>query len=550
MTELNPRLLSIAGPDQSNVALHATHKAHGLYHTRQFVLRLSPEIHRSLGAFESGITTSGQAGYEGMQAMSTFLHETIHWWQHIGSTFGFVYGLNYPVQSHVAYQDLLKLTERDGFKKSVLKRIIELGPDAPSNPDTVAGLGNRIINNHFDLMAFRAFSLGPSSAEKVVRDHQFESVGHSFGMTYEHTLNILRSTVDKCSDLLPDPRQLEEGLRDLTARKVQGFYYGSPVQLWPLGALEILEGQARFSQIQYLFHGSGHSLKWEDFRRIGMLRGVYVAAFIEFLRLTESNWPDTVDDPLVALFLLTCDLALNPSAAFPLQAPAPLESFVDKLNVGARFCKLALVISQIPSMKKAIVNLDRCEYETLSSDLCEAILDPPQLQTTKTMSDWFDHSGPLSLLRREYDEYCFGSVNFVVRHLFAHFLAFQEDKYRNPEFFCWPGAWMTGDRVSKNAVHLFERHGALFVDKELDDGVFPRVQQGRNEERVQSVFNDFYYNTVVYDLINQWISEPGPFKYDVSWLTATFSTTEAETFLRHQFKSVFGLDPRDAEIIA
>jgi hypothetical protein len=51
--------------------------------------------------------------------MSTYLHETVHWWQHIGSTYGFILSLNYPVQSHCTHFDLKRLVEHDGFKKQL-----------------------------------------------------------------------------------------------------------------------------------------------------------------------------------------------------------------------------------------------------------------------------------------------------------------------------------------------------------------------------------------------------------------------------------------------
>src|SRR5271168_932189 len=100
----------------------------------------------------------------------------------------------------------------------------------------------------------------------------------------------------------------------LRERRVDGYYNGSPIGLWPIGAREIFEGQACFSQVQYLSFGCNHSLDWDDFRAIGMLHGIYVAAFQEFLRLTEAERPDRFDSPLIGLFLLICDLALNPGS--------------------------------------------------------------------------------------------------------------------------------------------------------------------------------------------------------------------------------------------
>lgn len=77
-------LFADASRSTASPAFDAVHNAHGVYNTLQFVLRLSQKVHNTLSKFEPGITTSGALGWEGGQAMSTYLHETVHWWQHNG----------------------------------------------------------------------------------------------------------------------------------------------------------------------------------------------------------------------------------------------------------------------------------------------------------------------------------------------------------------------------------------------------------------------------------------------------------------------------------
>jgi hypothetical protein len=96
---------------------------------------------------------------------------------------------------------------------------------------------------------------------------------------------------------------------------------------------------------------------------------------------------------------------------------------------------------------------------------------------------------------------------------------------------------------------LFHKHGALFGDKEDDESVFPRIQPGRSDESVHSVFEKFYENTVMYDLVNQWIGQSGPFSYDISWLKSSASGDEMGQYLRCQFATAFELDPEDALIL-
>ena len=119
-----------------------------------------------------------------------------------------------------------------------------------------------------------------------------------------------------------------------------------------------------------------------------------------------------------------------------------------------------------------------------------------------------------------------------------------------PEFFCWPGAWMAGDRVDESVTELFDKHGALFVDKEDDDAVFPRRQPGREEAVVERAFNTFYQHAVVYDLTDQWISRSGPFRYDIDWLKPFASPDQMKDFLRGNFKAAFQFDPEDVQLIS
>jgi hypothetical protein len=79
---------------QSDFASHATHwgtefraclNSHGLYNSVQSVLRLSSEVHRRLATLRAGIHSS-KLSLTDVRAYSTYLHETTHWWQHVGSS--------------------------------------------------------------------------------------------------------------------------------------------------------------------------------------------------------------------------------------------------------------------------------------------------------------------------------------------------------------------------------------------------------------------------------------------------------------------------------
>ncbi|MEA5088825.1 hypothetical protein, partial [Solidesulfovibrio sp.] len=176
-----------------------------------------------------------------------------------------------------------------------------------------------LLNTYFDIEFFKLISFAPSNAHEYVNDKYFESLGHSYRITYEVVRWLISVSCKEDSDLFTVPCEWQSEFIKLRDRKVEGFYYGSPVQLSPVGGLAIFEGQARFSQLVYLYRASRGSCSWDQFRKAGYLSGIYVEAFQVFLTLLDEEWPSEISDPLIGLFLLICDLAINPTEGFLLE---------------------------------------------------------------------------------------------------------------------------------------------------------------------------------------------------------------------------------------
>lgn len=524
----------------------ATLEAHGLYNSFQFVLRLSPKVHGILHGLPKGIVISKEVGLEGAQAFSTFLHETVHWWQHVGSTYGLMVSLSYPTQAHANFTHLKKLLDKDGFKKSI--REVARTVPGPDGPGTIAGLANTIVNNHFDFSAFRGLSYGLEAAKVVVGDPYFEGVGHAYEITYGNNILVLAATVDPNFRVFQHPGEWEAPFEELRKGKEEGYYYGSPVKLWPIGAREVLEGQACFIQLQYLASASGNRLGWNDFRSLGMLHGVYVRAFEQFLKAAELEWPPSVDHPTVALFLLICDMAINPGSGFPNHL-IHFATFITDVDPGQRFMMLSsLVRLKCPEVGRLIRDYSRANYEEASEKLASAFLTESPLLIASICRDWV-RSGRFSALMEEHHTFDYGGGNLPVRVLFSHFLALMKDKFEVPEFFCWPGMWMAGERVSEHASELFDRHSALFVDKEDDDGIFPRLDASRDQKLVQKTFDAFYAANLTYDMTDQWVMRSGAFKYDYSWLSKSASETDVKRFADRNFRQIYGVSPDRVKVI-
>ncbi len=50
----------------------------------------------------------------------------------------------------------------------------------------------------------------------------------------------------------------------------------------------------------------------------------------------------------------------------------------------------------------------------------------------------------------ENETFDYAPENLPLRVLFSHFLAFNMDRLAKPEFFCLPGVWMVGERLSSD----------------------------------------------------------------------------------------------------
>ena len=519
--------------------------AHGLYHTFQFVLRLSPEVHRKIASLPNGIT-SEPVDFDGLKAFSTYLHETVHWWQHIGSTYGLMLSMTYPVQSHSNYEHLKSLVANVGFKKSILRLAATLPKGGFGTP---AGTANIVVNNHFDMETFRNLTVSPLAAQIVLQDPQFESVGHAFEVLYGNSISLLSSVSDRQFSVIPHPKEWEVEFHKLRDAKVEGYYYGSPIRLPQLGAFDIFEGQARVAQLQYLHFATGGRFEMADAVEGGMFKNVYGTAFKGFLTMTGLDWPSSLDHPTVGLFLLMCDLAINPGSGFPFPL-VNFESFVQDVDPGQRFMMMSkFAPSACPGVLTSIRDYSRDEYAEVSQKLCGTIVEMPPLAIANEFRRWSE-SPEFQPLMGQYASFVFEKGNVVPRVLFSHFLAFMRDKFARPEFFCWPGAHMAGKLLTSDSPILFERHNAPFVDKEDDDGVFPRLVAGRSERNLQETFEDFYGHNVVFNLTRQWITRPGSFEYDFGWLSPKGGSDEAiRGYCDRVFKSIYGVEPSSVELI-
>jgi hypothetical protein len=442
---------------------------------------------------------------------------------------------------------LLRLIREIGPKKS-LRHFSERAPRT-DDPNSAVRIATTVVNNQCDLEFFRFLIDSPLGVSQIANDRYFECVGHTLHIAYAKILSVLASTFDEDFRFLPDPVGWESQFDALCHAKVEGFYHGSPIALPSVGVRQIFEGQARFTQLQFLHFGSNRRFNWEHARAGGMLEGVYVEAFERFLELAEMEWPSSIDHPVIGLFLLVCDIACTPAEGFPMALRTP-NTFITDVDPGTRFtflCRgVALFCRDIAGTVKAH---SRDEYLHVSEKLTSALgLVSPLVASAEVMR-WARESDKLRDLSARHRTLAYSDMNLPVQLLFAHYVAFAEDKLARPEFFCWPGVWMAGERCTPDGGELFLRHGCRFVDKADDETIVPTIPAGVDDSTAYRTFETFYSHHVVYELTRQWIVAQGPFQYDYRWLQPAGTDAEIKSWADGSFRRVYGVLPDEFELL-
>ncbi len=479
----------------------------GSYSTMQFVLRLRSDIRKGLGEMEDSP--------ERIQATSTSIHENIHWWQHIGSNFGFLYSLSYPSLVHII-RDTLK-SEDLAFKPLVkLDQIIY---------EKTGNAGNRklnfILNNYYDLHYAKSFALDNLNIYEIQKDRRFFlNMGHCYHMLWDITIASVATIVDQQDNLfLPRRNKWSKEFNFLKENKVSGFFVDSKMHITPIGIKAIFEGQAVFNQMQFLAVNLNQYLTFEDVEKVGMLHGIYKEAFHLFLEIINLERPQFLLDSIVGLFLLICDISINPNNGFPLDI-YDYEGFISKNDPAMRFVSLCKFISNNPQKYiEKISTYSKDEYISLSKELSEGIKCKCSYEGIKEVLSWRSRAEVKKLLEEEKDGN-YSLENLSIRLLVSKFIRFQEDKYEHPNLFCWIGIHANSENpdIDFSTVNkLYLKHHALYTDG-ADGEIKPVIFDGWNEEQTYRTFNYFYSLNIMYNIAIEWIEKDGEFSYDYKWL--------------------------------
>ncbi|MBS1633851.1 MAG: hypothetical protein JST10_14910 [Bacteroidetes bacterium] len=545
MLHLNPNLLLTPEFIENELfvsPLNGT-TARGVYNPMQFVLRLRNDVRHELDSIKAGLINSGEITFDQAQAHSTYIHETIHWWQHVGSNYGLISSLKFPAQSHIAHSDLLTILKDIGAIKSIDK----YNKTYPYNVNIT-----KALNYWYDIEFAGQIAFDPKRMKRITQSPYFESWGHSYNIKWSSTIWTLASIVDKDLTFLPNIKKWETGFKTLTDKKIKGFYYGSQNSIMPIGTKAIFEGQARISQIQLLFNSSHGKMCMSDFAKIGMLNGIYSEALQLFLDILSEPMPNNANDPLVGLFLLLCDIAMNPTDGFPFDI-SHYESFIISNDPGYRFCLICQMIrDKHPALKHSIQNYSKEEYINISEALTRSIGCFSPFESAAYICDWIQTENSLKQLLSEEKNYKYSKINLPIRLFFSKFLRFQEDKVKCPQFFCWPGIHFSENEKNSlqlmDCLTLFEKHKALFID-DVNGDIHHAAIDNCSVEQLDETLNEFYSWNCMYDMTRQWIIKDGPFNFDYGWLSSKYTNTDMENWASTHFEKTFGVKPGDFKII-
>lgn len=540
---------SVADNNEAPPTFGADLNVHGMYETMRFVLRLSSRNHELIEHITDKGMPFANVTPEIIQAFSTYIHETVHWWQHVGSTSGLLFSLSYLAQCHSSLGELREVIATIGPKKPLKGYTDQVLRAEGNSAQAKLASANIAVNNALDVEYYKSYAYSPRKNIEWMRTKpHFESVGHGYYVVYSQLVGMISEAIDPDCVILPDAEQWNLPILRLSQEKVDGYYWGSPVHLPAVGLQAVYEGQARFTQLQFLSGTLEEPISLTQYRADGLLFGIYVEAFEAFLRLSESDWPTTIDDPLVALFLLVCDLAINPTRGLPIDIEG-YARFIDDVDVGVRFTVLSRGVAELPHLKQAIIAYSREEYFTVSEELTSLVGYDHPIVGPNAILQWIEHAPGLPKLMQEYEDFDFGLENLSIRVFLSHFVALYRDKASRPEFFCWPGVFLSGEHGTPETQALWLRHLSLFSDRGDRQGVYPRRWPNRSEASVMKTFNQFFGTMALYDLTRQWLLADGPFLFDFEWLSATYDAVRAKTWGDDTFRQVYGITLDQFEIV-
>lgn len=127
------------------------------------MLRLSPRVHQMMDVILRGETDDLDRA-EIVQAYSTYLHETLHWWQHIGSSAGLILSLAYPAQVLGSMEFARFFGQTIGAVEAIKAWELRAELNGQTQEDPPLRAANIAVNNTLDIGYYTQIAVHPRRA--------------------------------------------------------------------------------------------------------------------------------------------------------------------------------------------------------------------------------------------------------------------------------------------------------------------------------------------------------------------------------------------------
>jgi len=519
---------------ESSFMAHAKAEWMGLIDPMTFVLRVNPDIDALIRGEQQTILASNWSS-EKKVAVAVFTHEMMHWWQLVGTTIGLLHAACINVQSNILTSLLRDWVQHYEPRKSAFLAFRD-AMVRRANPEMQ--LLYNVVGRWMDLEFWSALMDQRSAAYRVVDKPFFDSSGKTLIRAAFYSLHQLLSLGGNAMQRAEWFNQWLDEAERLAQGPNEDFTGVGILRGLRIGGREILEGQARLTEIQYLHHLSAGQLRFQQLEDMGYLDKVYGHALREFVRLAGVPWPTHPLHPSVGLCLLACDFALTS----PLPYPAPLtdlSSIVRDCHPGVRFVEICRTIARNPDGW-----IKRFEYtREVHSEFTAALEPSPQkLSTAEVANRCVAFWEQLPDLRPIID----GAIDAALqppatslKFLLRKHVAFMRDKRTSPHLFCWYGALFTEVMLLKQG---FIRHGPPLLSVGTSGQIFgtPALDEGTSRDPEAILYN-FLITQGMNDIVRQWISGSGPFIFKYDWIDPRQPEVFWRTALGDYFAEMYGI---------
>lgn len=439
----------------------------------------------------------------------TYLHELYHSIQFYGSSLGFISILSNSAQG--ALMAILRsISDTDLVKPLYMQEQINNIPEV-----------NHIVNTFFDIEFAVGLIFYPDKAEEIFKSPWFESTGHSYRYLYQESLMQLEQTFEYKNKWMSYYKDWKEEFKQLEAKKEPMYFFKSAMLYNIFGLQDIVEGQARFQEIQYIYSMNKEDNDWEKIKKRNLLEPMYTKVFAIFLTYLELDFPDNPLSKVVNCFLLVCDIAINPTVGYP-DPIIKYEKFVTDVNPYCRFMECLSII------KKDIKILD--EFENISGEVYWKVTDYILGKLNKntiehcwnTIVDNSNYILGIQEIQNKYIDLMYDDKNcknILNEYYYMSHVNLIRKKIEHPEFYCWMGQYIAGESDefdTKEILELIGENSPMFISLKKNEALeLNNIHSHRKGyEKFASYFFD--YQTFI-DLERQLVTQRGKFRFNYPW---------------------------------